>query len=128
MKPKTKIELDFDDEMTAAIVAGKKCCTFRRTQHGIVGDRFDVAGKTYRIVRIQPVFLRDAIPQYYVAEGFASPAAMQAWFDEHYDPARMDRLGYVHFFAPLQPQTEPQTKPQIIPVKFYNRTDKMNMR
>lgn len=96
---KTKIELDFDDEMTAAIAVGKKCCTFRRTRHGVAGDRFDIAGQTYRISHIVFIRLRDAIPQYYADEGFASPADMQAWCVGHYGEDWLDRYGYVHFFT-----------------------------
>lgn len=95
-----KIDLKFDEQMTDAITAGRKCCTFRTERKGSIGDTFEVAGQTYRIVQIVGMRLARVIYDFYAAEGVESTDQMRAWAQYHYG-SKFDLLleGYVHFFA-----------------------------
>lgn len=102
-----KIELEFDKKMTKAVAEGWKCCTFRTDRKGSIGDTFEVAGKTYRILQISNERLARVIYDFYAAEGFKSAKQMREWALKHYG-TRYDLMmdGYVHYFARVPAETE----------------------
>lgn len=96
-----KIELEFDEQMTSAVMEGRKCCTLRMEPHGSAGDTFEVGGRTYRILQILQTQMWLAELDFCGAAGFGKPAELRDAYQKQHNLQKLDgeMTVFVHFFA-----------------------------
>lgn len=94
------ITLLFSEEMTEAVLEGRKVLTSRRTCKGATGDTFEIRGSQYRLVDVFRCELRNVRDTLFRLEGCDSPEQFeQVWRGLHGGEfPETDRL-YVHAFA-----------------------------
>ncbi len=101
------MDLTFDKEFYDDMERGEVTHTFRRTQHGNVGDRFCVNGVYYKIRDIEMMTIRTFITLYWDKAGFNCQDDALEFFDNLYFPDWHDAwppdyngfYGYMHVFA-----------------------------
>lgn len=99
-----RASLPFLPEWREAMLLGRKTATTRRRPHATVGDTFEVFGRTFRVVAVAPMTLRDVHDFWWREEGVESPADYRlVWMRLH--PRRgyvgTDRV-YLHLFRIME--------------------------
>jgi len=111
----SEIKLEFESRFIPKIVQGYKIRTWRRGQHGNVGDTFSVEydGRVYRfeIQSVEPMTQAEFIERYWCSDGFSSEADAYDYFDRHYltpggNPIDYSMSGFSHLFYRLRDEGE----------------------
>lgn len=99
-----EISIPFREDMTAAILAGRKSCTSRNKRYGRLGDTFPLSARTYRLVAVRRLRLGFVARELFKEEGTGSPVEFAAlWAEIHprkgWDP---EQLVWTHFFEEVR--------------------------
>lgn len=109
------IQLPFTPAMRRLTLAGRKTCTSRYKQYGVVGDTFYVEDYLFQITQVQKAILHYVASAYYQQEGFNDRLSfLQYWKQLH--PRRIILLTsyvFTHFYKlvdPVRQSAASQTK------------------
>ena len=111
----SEIVLEFESKFIPLMIRGVKIRTWRRAQHGNVGDVFSIEnnGKIYRfeIQSVEPMTQAEFIKAYWCTDGFTSEADAYEYFNRHYltpggNPIDYNQDGFSHLFYRLRDNGE----------------------